>query len=123
VLPVELGHRRDGEVEVQHLRARAVRPGCRREPLDLLECQLGAVGAAQHQPVPALRVGLSRRRRLVTRAVPQAEQRTVELGQGAGVRTVEHGLTQHREAPLVGHGTHSHVQFVMAGSSSPCSRV
>jgi hypothetical protein len=76
----------------------------RREPFDLLERQPGAVGAAQHQPVPALRVGLPRCRRFVTRAVQQAEQLAIELGQGAGVRTVEHGLAQHREALLVGHG-------------------
>jgi hypothetical protein len=95
------GHR---GVEVQLLRDRAVRPRRTGQLSDLLERQRRAAGRArQDQPVLPVRVRLAGPRRLIARAVPQAEQLPVELGQAPRVGGVQDRLPDDRERLLVVH--------------------
>lgn len=95
VLRVQIGQRRDGGVQVEHLRTRPGRPRRVRRVRHLLEGQeRAALIVGQHQPVRTARVRLSGRGELVAGAVAQAKQSAVELGYDAGVRTVEDRLAQ-----------------------------
>ena len=95
------GHR---GIQVQLLRDRAVRPGCPGQLPDLLKRQRRAAGRApQHQPVLPFRVRLAGPGRLIARAVPQAEQLPVELGQPPRVGGVQHRLPDDRERLLIVH--------------------
>jgi hypothetical protein len=94
VLRVQVRHRWHGEVQVQHLRVRALGPGGARQLRHLLERQPGSAGAVlQHAPVLAEQVRLVPCRGLVTRAVPQAQQLPVELRQLPRVRAVQDRLS------------------------------
>jgi hypothetical protein len=104
MLDVEVSQGGHRGVQVHLLRDRAVRPGCLGQLPDLLEGQRGAAGRArQIQPVLPGRVRLSGPRRLVARAVPQAEQLPVELGQAPRVGGVQDRLPDDRERLLIVH--------------------
>src|SRR6185312_831593 len=71
---------------------------------DLLERQRRAAGRArQDQPVLPMRVRLAGPGRLIARAVPQAEQLPVELGQAPRVGGVQDRLPDDRERLLIVH--------------------
>src|SRR6266511_5831009 len=73
-------------------------PGRLRQLRHLLERDAGGAGGVlQHQPVLPVRVRLSGGRRLVARAVPQAQQLPVELRQRPRVGGIQHDLPQQRE--------------------------
>ena len=70
----------------------------------LLEGQRRAAGRVlQHQPVLPFRVRLAGPGRLIARAVPQAEQLPVELGQAPRVGGVQDRLPDDRERLLIVH--------------------
>jgi hypothetical protein len=104
MLNVEVSRGGHGGVQVQLLRVWAVRPRRLGQLSDLLECQRHAARRAlEHQPVLPLRVRLAGTGRLVARAVPQAEQPPVELGQPPRVRGVQDRLPDDRERLLIVH--------------------
>jgi hypothetical protein len=99
---VQVTHGGDRGVQVQLLRDRAVRPRRLGQLPDLLKRQRRAAGRArQDQPVLPVRVRLAGRGRLIVRAVPQAEQLPVELGQAPRVSGIQDRLPDDRERLLI----------------------
>jgi hypothetical protein len=103
MLDVQLTEGGHGGVKVQHLRARTLRPGWLWQMRYLLERQLRrTIGIAERQPVLTSRVRRAGGGRFVTRAVVEAQQLPIELGQRAGVFAIEYDLTKCRCCRLSG---------------------
>jgi hypothetical protein len=99
---IQVSHGGHRGIQVQLLRDRAIRPRRPGQLAHLLECQRRAAGRArQDQPVLPVRVRLAGPWRLIARAVPQAEQLPVELGQAPRVGGVQDRLPDDRERPLI----------------------
>src|SRR5215217_2448330 len=90
-------------VEVQHLGPRTLRPGWLRQMRYLLERQLRrTIGIAERQPILTIGVRRAGGGRFVARAVVEAEQLAIELGQRAGVFAVQYDLAKSRCCRLSG---------------------
>ena len=104
MLRVEVCNRRDRHIEVQHLRARAVRPGRLGQAGHLLErdprC---ARGVMQDEPVLAAGIRFGGGWRLVAVSVRQAQELPVELGKPARVGAVDHDLPHRRHCQQLCH--------------------